>query len=92
LLEIGQIDPITKHDATLHLNRGGYEFAFHFREMLVDGQMMVNACNRHTSLEDDALAERLLNQALHKGCVRPFRNHRLSSRCDYARVELSFSW
>ena len=65
--EIDQINPIRRHDATLHLDRGWYQFAFHVREMLVDGEMIVSACSRRTSFEDDALADRLLNQALHDG-------------------------
>jgi hypothetical protein len=37
LLEIGQIDPMTRYNATLHLDRDWYEFAFDVRETLVDG-------------------------------------------------------
>jgi len=65
LVQARQVQVIQRTDAPFHLERSRHRFVFDFREVLVDGQMVVDASEVRCPLDHVAFVYGLLNQALH---------------------------
>ena len=61
LAKIGHVDLVARHDQTFHLDRYRHGLTFQLGEMLIDGQVIMHAPERPTSLEDITFVDWLLN-------------------------------